>query len=34
MTETTPDRPYDPYSVRKVTSVQAPPAVAWRVFIE
>ncbi|MCK1553705.1 SRPBCC family protein [Bradyrhizobium sp. 177] len=34
MTETTPDRPYDPYSVRKVMSVQAPPAVAWRVFTE
>jgi uncharacterized protein YndB with AHSA1/START domain len=34
MTETTTDRPYDPYSVRKVMTVQAPPAVAWRVFTE
>jgi uncharacterized protein YndB with AHSA1/START domain len=34
MTEQATDRPYDPYSVRKVMSVQAPPDVAWRVFTE
>jgi uncharacterized protein YndB with AHSA1/START domain len=34
MTEKTPDHPYDPYSVRKVMTVQAPRAVAWRVFTE
>jgi uncharacterized protein YndB with AHSA1/START domain len=34
MTQTTPDRAYDPYSVRKIMTVQAPPAVAWRVFTE
>ncbi|WP_229174973.1 SRPBCC family protein [Bradyrhizobium ivorense] len=26
--------PYDPYSVRKVMNVEAPPQVAWRVFTE
>jgi hypothetical protein len=34
MTEKTPGHPYDPYSVRKVMTVQAPRSVAWRVFTE
>ena len=32
-TQATSDN-YDPYSVRKVMNVEAPPAVAWRVFTE
>ena len=34
MTEHTMSKGSDPNSVRKVVSVQAPPAVAWRVFTE
>jgi uncharacterized protein YndB with AHSA1/START domain len=34
MTEQTKSSTVDPNSVRKVVSVQAPPAVAWRVFTE
>jgi uncharacterized protein YndB with AHSA1/START domain len=34
MTEQTVSRGTDPNSVRKVVSVQAPQAVAWRVFTE
>jgi uncharacterized protein YndB with AHSA1/START domain len=34
MTEQTTSGGTDPNSVRKVVSVQAPPAVAWRVFTE
>ena len=34
MTEQTTARRRDPNSVRKVVTVKAPPAVAWRVFTE
>ncbi|MEH2519521.1 uncharacterized protein YndB with AHSA1/START domain [Bradyrhizobium sp. AZCC 1610] len=34
MMEKAPDHSYDPYSVRKVMTVQAPRSVAWRVFTE
>jgi hypothetical protein len=33
-TEQAMSKSIDPNSVRKVVSVQAPPAVAWRVFTE
>jgi hypothetical protein len=34
MTEQAMSAGFDPNSVRKVLSIKAPPAVAWRVFTE